>query len=430
MKIFTTFKKIILSILLIFNLTQSAVITAVLLKEAAYIAASAAIAIGIEALRLHSEKQKEAKRRAGEIDQDLFDKILKNLDDPAPTVDIKLSDAENEIRDNLVELYQNPVKANEWAQECESIVADFLKIDSKNKNETLKAVLKIISTEMPDGVLKHEFDAAKNYIISEFCNGTLFENIDQINEKLYFNLYAKLLEGETYIGKKCWAYGVKFKPAELPKINQEFLESANNKKINLLLNKSYLHDRADHAYGTDSIANYFKINQIDQDLVLKIANVVNDYQDDLNKNSFLHKNYSHNLKNLIQKIDLAKRSKYKNLDDIVKEMDNKWQEQLPFRLFNKIKNSLNDTSIGFLTRNYDDPVADVLIKKNLADIVNGRLYLDKKVLEQLKAGILNREESLKLIRQFYGDVPKNLTKEEKFWLYVIAEADTEKVLQH
>ena len=63
-------------------------------------------------------------------------------------------------------------------------------------------------------------------------------------------------------------------------------------------------------------------------------------------------------------------------------------------------------------------------------MTKGRLHLDKKIVDQLKAGILNREESLKLIKQFYGDVPKNLTKEENFWLYVIAEADNEKVLQH
>jgi hypothetical protein len=425
MKIFTTIKRIILSILLIFNLNQAVVISAVLLKEAAYVVTSVALSLSAYVLKLNSEKQKEAARRAGEIDQDLFDKILKNLDDPSPTVDVKLSDAEKEIKNILVEHYKDPIKAKEWAQECENIVADFLKIDSKNKNQTLKTVLKIIATNMPDGALKPEFESAKNYLISEFSKGTLFENIDQINEKLYFNFYAKFLECESYIVKKCWAYGVKFQPAELPKINREFLESANNKKINLLLNKSYLHNRADHAYGTDSFSNYFKINKIDQNLVLQIANVANDYQDDLS-NGILRKNYALKLKSLVQQVD----DKYNCLDKLVQEVNQKWDEQAAFRLFNKIQNSLNDTSIGFLTRNFNDPVADVLIKKNLADVAKGRLHLDKKVVEHLKAGILNREESLKLIKQFYGDVPKILTKEEKLWLYVIAEADTEKVLQH
>jgi hypothetical protein len=101
MKIFTTIKRIILSILLIFNLTQAVVISALLLKEAVYIATSVALSISAYVIKLNAEKQKEAARRAGEIDHDLFDKILKSIDDPSPTVELKFSDAEKEIKNIL-----------------------------------------------------------------------------------------------------------------------------------------------------------------------------------------------------------------------------------------------------------------------------------------------------------------------------------------
>jgi len=430
MKIFTAIRKTILFTLLIFKMTHGVIIEAILTEKIVAVVSSVAVSLSACTINFFLEKQKEAGRRVGKLDKNLVNKILSKLDDPEPLVDGKFTDLEKQIRHGLVEHYRDPIKAAEWAHDCENIVKDFLKIDGNDKNQTIKAFFKILSTTIPEGALKYELESAKNYLISEFSKGTLFENINEINEKLYYNLYLKVLEGESHIVKKCWAYGVKFPPSVLPKIDREFVEEANNKKINSLLDKSELNLRGNYEYGTDHFLNYFKINKLDPTIVYQISDTVNNYQDDLDKTGILKKNYSLNLKNYIQQIDDSKKIKYGQFNKLAVEIDDKWKEQVPLRLFNKIRSSLNNSSISFLTRNLNDPVADVLIKKNLDDISKGRLNLEKSIIDKLKSGIIQCEESLKLIKQFYGNIPENLTKEENLWLYIIAESVKEKVLQH
>jgi len=330
-KIYTIIKRILLSILLIFNIAMSMFTSSILIEYAAPIIVSIATGLTTLTIESYKEKQREAMRRNGIIDKNIAEKIFKEFDNPNPLVDGKFTEKEREMRKILLEHYNNPVKAGQWVNDCEKITLDLAKIGSNNQATTVEAVYKIITADIPKGIFHNELTDAQNYIKAEFLKGTLFENIEEINNKLYHNLYSKMLRGESYIRQNCYSYGMKFPPAVLPNINEQFLKNSNNKALNSLLkSNNYQENSKDHSYNLNGFSKYFKSNKIDSDIIQQVAKVIRNYESELNGSGLLKKDYSNQIKNILQQVDDSKMEHYDHLQKLVRSFNLEWQNQAPF----------------------------------------------------------------------------------------------------